>query len=114
VSIDAVDWERMYLDSIRMFGALGLGVLSTVSEGGSLADVVELVGNHLDGRDHIDDEAIALFERAKAAAGAPKVLLHGRVHDVGGGWVSVMVDRDTDHYPAVDSHVIMMEGTSAE
>jgi hypothetical protein len=64
----SIDPERLYLESIRMYGDLGIGVMQAIANGQSLAEVLDFVADHLDGRDHVDDESIALYERAKAVA----------------------------------------------
>jgi hypothetical protein len=46
-----------------------MSVLELIAEGGSLADVVELVENTMDNRDMVDENTIALFERAKVTSG---------------------------------------------
>ncbi len=66
----SIDPERLYLASVRKYGDHGIGVMQAIAGGQSLAEVLDFVADHLDGRDHVDDESIALYERAKAVATA--------------------------------------------
>lgn len=62
------DWLRMYLEAVRVFRTTCLDVAKRIEAGGSLADVVDLVGNYMDnGLDGLlDDETVDLLLRAKA------------------------------------------------
>jgi hypothetical protein len=52
--------------SVEAFIGMGDAVMTTIADGGSLADVLDVVGDWLNGRDAIDEESEALFNRAKA------------------------------------------------
>lgn len=54
-------------DAAKGYRDLAEAVMRKVEEGGSLRDVIEVAVDYLDGRDYLDDDSIALFERAKAA-----------------------------------------------
>lgn len=63
-----IDWERMYLTVQKRFEDVCMSVWSKVAEGGSLGEVVDLVGEWMDGCDCVDDESVALMRRAMDAA----------------------------------------------
>lgn len=50
------------------FIGMGQAVMTKVADGGSLAEVLDIVGDWMTGCDAWDDELGALFDRAKAAA----------------------------------------------
>jgi hypothetical protein len=62
-------WIRTYLDAARRFDSLCMDLFRRIAGGASLADVVDLVGDYMDGCDRVDDESIAAFNAAKTAAG---------------------------------------------
>jgi hypothetical protein len=59
-------WMRMYLEAQKRFEGVCMAILRATANGASHADVVDLVGEWLDGVDCVDDESLALFEAAKA------------------------------------------------
>ena len=59
------------VDSAKAYRDLAEAVMTKVADGGTLLDVIEVAVDYLDGRDYLDDDSIALFERAKAAIGDP-------------------------------------------
>lgn len=80
---DADDWLRMYLEAVRVFRTTCLDVAKRIEAGGSLADVVDLVGNYMDnGLDGmLDDQTVDLLLRAKAVANgeaSPRVEAEGQ------------------------------------
>lgn len=84
-------------DAQKRFEDVCMAVLTKAAEGGSMTDVVELVGDWMDGCDCVDDESLVVFQRAKEAAEAPqpKVLFAGRLYeylDHGGPIVKVAGD----------------------
>lgn len=53
--------------STEAFLHMGEGVLRKVADGGSLDDVLEIVGDCMNERDAVDEDCEALFDRAKTA-----------------------------------------------
>jgi len=63
--------QGAHVASVEAFIGMGDAVMTTIADGGSLSDVLDVVGDWLSGRDAIDEESEALFDRAKTAAGSP-------------------------------------------
>lgn len=68
-----VEFGRMmtesYLEASKRFDNLCMDLFRRIASGASLAEVVDLVGDYMDGCDAVDDESIAAFKAAKARAG---------------------------------------------
>ncbi len=67
---DRDSFARMYARSIERYDDLGMGVICKIADGGSLADVLNFVGDSLNECDHVDAESITLWERAAAVVAA--------------------------------------------
>jgi ferritin-like metal-binding protein YciE len=57
-----------HMRAIEHYDALCMDILRTIADGKGLADVVQLVGDSMNECDHIDDEAEALWDRARDVA----------------------------------------------
>lgn len=66
-------WARLYARKSDDYDEIGMGVMEKIADGGSLADVLHFVADHLDSRDNVDDGSQALYERAAAALSSPRV-----------------------------------------
>lgn len=58
----------MYLAAQQRYEAVCMEIMHCVADGGSLSEVLEIVGDSMNACDCVDDESIALWDRAKARA----------------------------------------------
>jgi hypothetical protein len=58
---------RMHANACERHIDLGIRIMDALAEGRPLIDVLDLVGDDLNEVDAVDDESIALYEKAKAA-----------------------------------------------
>ena len=68
VPTDDHTWMRCYTRAIERYEDVCMAVFRTLAEHGSMAELVDHIANSMDGCDCVDEESIALYERAKAAA----------------------------------------------
>lgn len=75
-----VEFGRMmtesYLEASKRFDNLCMDLFRRVAAGASMAEVVDLIGDYMDGCDRVDDESLAAFNAAKAAADPASPLPH--------------------------------------
>lgn len=68
IPADIATWMRCYGTSIERFELVCMAVFTAVADRGSLAELVDFVADVMNGCDVVDEESIALYERAKQAA----------------------------------------------
>ncbi len=68
VIADPKFWGRLYSDAINGWRDTSRAVLTKIAEGGTPADVVEVIGEFIDEYVASDDDTAALFNRAKTKA----------------------------------------------
>lgn len=77
-------------------------------------EAIRAYGTQLDIVPTVDGITDAVMNLS-AEAPQPKVLFRGEVFDAGGGYVSLVVNRDTDHYPETGTRVaVVIEGDLRE
>lgn len=57
-----------HLGAIQQYDDLCMTIMRKVADGGSLADVLQIVGDAMNACDHVDDENVALWNEAHTAA----------------------------------------------
>lgn len=62
--------DRCHVDAVKRFAALCTALMQSIAEGEPQFAQLELIGDSCDACDCVDDESIALYERAKAVAAA--------------------------------------------
>jgi hypothetical protein len=69
INADAHDntWTRLYVDSLKWIHDMVIATWTKAAEGGTPVEVIEVMADYMDGRDAVDDESIALFQRARDA-----------------------------------------------
>lgn len=65
--MNAEQWMRTWHSAERRYDALCMGIMHAIADGKDLDEVLDLVGDSMNNCDHVDDESIALFGKAKAA-----------------------------------------------
>lgn len=60
------DWMQMWHRMERRYDALCMDIMQAVADGKPMDDVLDIVGDSMNNCDHVDDESMALFDRAKA------------------------------------------------
>ncbi len=60
-------FESVYLRQIESYGELCDAIVARIADGGSLLDVLNIIGDRLNDRDQVDDASIARWEAAKSA-----------------------------------------------
>jgi hypothetical protein len=65
---DVESWMRCYTMSIERYERVCMAVFEHIADGRPLRALVDFVADSMDGCDCVDEESIALYQRAKTAA----------------------------------------------
>ena len=59
------DWINAWKSVLDAYDALCMDIMNAIADGRTLDDVLDIVGDSMNSRDHVDEESVELFDKAK-------------------------------------------------